>query len=532
MSSDNLIHGFVYSVSTTIEPSNSITLHAKIIKNDNIEDYTYTINNFIPNFYIKKPAFISINDFKDELNELKNRKGIRYNIKEFHDGNWTNATSKQIFYEIYGNYKSLRSAYWELRKYVMENMYLNIDTWTLMDEIDFNNTENPFRYSRFINPSSWQYILSTRHDISICGCNSFKPLRKDVSKSNENQSLKSSLKDNHSIVDFQSNDISNYIKSTHEDFDSFIKVLAYDIETYTPDNMSYEVSEHVIMCIGICFFILSSNIPYRRLCLIIKPVENARDGFIEYSKDDKIETEYVSFTNEEEMLKAYIELIKIENPLIIVGFNNYGFDDAYVYNRMKRYHLEKDFITLFSYDNTAVYKEIDLKIDGIQQSANFTIIGNKIFVIDVYKYMLKANPKLYTQQAKGNLNSMLSLNKIKSPYDNISDVQKTGLTYQQMFTFWKSNINIRDIAYYCMNDAFCAGLLLIKMGLLQDKIKLGETSCSSFYDSLYKEVSEKVLTKIEEFGWKNRFCLSDDTLGIKRPSLKDLYADIENQLIK
>ena len=502
MTLDN--HSFVYSVSSIVDPSNRIDLHCKILKDSKIEDTIVTINNFKPNFFIKKPAFIPEKAFIIKLNDLKNNKHIEYCIKRFHDGNYTNATSKQSFYEISGTYNSVRSAYWDLRKYVTENMYLNIDTWNFLDEVDFNNTENPFRYSRFINPSSWKYILSTRYNISICGCNSYKYNR----------------------IDFLNESQMKSIKATHEDFDSFVKVMAYDIETYTPDNMSYSDVTHEVMCIGICFFILSSTIPYRRMCLITKTVEEAREDFIEYSKDDTIKTEYVSYENELEMLKGYIEVIRNENPLIIVGFNNYGFDDEFIYERMKlidRMRNEKistTYLNLFSYDNTAEYKEIDLKIDGIQQKANRTIIGNKIFVVDVYKYMLKANPKLYTQQAKGNLNSMLSLNKIKSPYDNKSDVQKTGLTYSQMFTYWKSNINIRDIAYYCMNDAFCAGLLLIKMGLIQDKIKLGETSCSSLFDSLYKEVSEKVLTKIEEFGWQNEFCLSDDTLGIKRPSLK------------
>ena len=228
------------------------------------------------------------------------------------------------------------------------------------------------------------------------------------------------------------------------------------------------------------------------------------------------------------MLEGFIEIVAKECPLITVGFNNYGFDDRFIYERLRRYYddategtLADKFLRLFSYDNTTEFKDIDLKIDGIQQRGNQTFIGNRIFSVDVYKYMLKANPKLYTQQAKGNLNSMLSLNKIVSPWDGKTDVQKTGLTYRQMFSYWDINIHIRDIAYYCMNDAFCAGLLLIKMGLLQDKIKLGETSCSSLSDSLYKEVSEKVLTKIEEFGWANGFCLSDDTLGIKRPSMKD-----------
>lgn len=497
--------GFVYSVSTK---EDTIILHFKTIIEGKIVNKEAKINNFELNFFMKKPAFISKKSFENHLNELRTDKGIYWTTREFYDGNWTNAVSKQSFYEIFGKYHSIISAFKDLRKYVIVNMTPNIDNWEFLDEVDYNNTENPFRYSRFLSPSSWQFILSTRYNISICGINKFDSLnvefmgdisRKDISK------------------------VSPYSKivSTKEDFDAYIKILSYDIETYTPDNMSPLEEKHEIMCIGICFFILSSPIPYRRICLITKPVEkNIKPNFYEFAKDDPIESEYVSFSSEKEMLKAYIKLISEEDPLIICGFNNYGFDDRFVYERMKRYNLENEYVSLFSYDNTAVYKRFKLKIDGIPQDGNYTVLGNKIFSLDVYKYMLKANPKLYTQQSKGNLNSMLSLNKIKSPWDGVSDVQKTGLTYQQMFDYWDANIKIRDIAYYCLNDGFCAGLLLIKMGLLQDKIKLGETSCSSLHESLFKEVSEKILTKIEEFGWHNDFCLSDNILDIDRPKQK------------
>jgi len=508
--------GFVYSVSSE-QQTNSITLHFKELvpvddeqtserteqtfRNETetrqkIIDSELKISNFKPNFFIKKPPFISKIEFENRLRSLD----VAWEIRKFHDGNWTNGTSMQDFYDIFGDYENVLRSYWNLRKFAMERSFLNLDTWTFEDEVDFNNTENPFRYSKFLSPRNWQYVLSTRENISICGINSF-PSEDEINYL-DSEKLKE-------------------IKSTHENFDPFVKVLAYDIETYTKNNMNPELKENEIMCIGICFFILSSNIPYRRICLITKPVNPARKGFIEFTENDPISTEYVSFRDEREMLKAYVKLLQEENPLIIVGFNNFGFDDRFVFERMKRYGLNEQFLRCFSYDSTAEFRKIDLKIDGIQQNDNLTIIGNKIFTIDVFKYMLKANPKLYTQQAKGNLNSMLSLNKIKSPWDNVSDIQKTGLTYSEMFSFWDGNVNIREIAYYCVNDALCAGLLLIKMGLLQDKIKLGETSCSSLYDSLYREVSEKVLTKIEEFGWKNRFCLSDDTLGIKRPSKKD-----------
>ena len=123
----------------------------KVLKDDSeethkIENSTVIIDNFLPNFYIKKPAFVLKEVFEGHLNELREKYNIYWCIEQFKDGNWTDAVDKQNFYKIFGQYFSIYKAYSDLKIYVTENVFLNIDTWNFLDEVDYNNTENPFRY--------------------------------------------------------------------------------------------------------------------------------------------------------------------------------------------------------------------------------------------------------------------------------------------------------------------------------------------------------------------------------------------------
>ena len=455
------------------------------------------LDEFRPWFYVKKPSFVSANDFEQELRNISN---VRW-LKEYHkDGDYFNILrddGKQLFYKIDADtVNDANRAFAYIKNYLLMNSYPKfecIDDFD--DEVAWHNSENPFRMVAYaINASRCQYILSTRMNISICGMNRIDPKQHTIAK-------------------------------TQEDFDKYIKILSYDLETYTPNASNLlraaKMKECEIMCIGVCFFMLSSAKPYRRICIISKPLKER--GIDEYNDDDlEGGTEYIVVKNEKEILTKFIELIAKEDPLIICGFNNFGFDDYYLHERLELHKILNKFTDVTKTD----FKRIEIRIDGIQQrDSSRTFIGNHMYFFDVMMYMLKSNPKLYSQKGQGGLNAMLEFNKIKSPYNDKDIIQKTGLDYGTMFKYWdefkpdseehadehddENLYRMYDIAYYCMNDAFAAGLLLIRMGLLQDKIKLGELSCTSFSDSLYREVNKKVQSKIEEFAWKNDILLTD-----------------------
>jgi DNA polymerase delta subunit 1 len=65
---------------------------------------------------------------------------------------------------------------------------------------------------------------------------------------------------------------------------------------------------------------------------------------------DKIEgTDVRCFKTEPELLLGFRDLIKRENPDILTGYNIFGFDSEYVYEKVKLYDLESEFCQLNRY---------------------------------------------------------------------------------------------------------------------------------------------------------------------------------------
>lgn len=483
--------GFVYNCEAIEKPHEDTIDLVLYLKGPDNSDRTITIYDFQSMFYMRKPPFVSIDSIIEIINEYLVTKSTDVKLK---DGNWINPLKPVTEYiEIIGSYKTVLKLLAKLKEHIIYMSIKSNNEWTLNDEIDYNYTENPFRFTKYLTKNRLQYILSTRYNVPLCGCIQYS----DTDITDE-------------VIDNKAGkNIVRNIKPYTTDHTQFVRILSYDIETYTIDNMNPHVPNHEIMCIGIAIFNLSSNKPVRQYCIITKELTGT-------NPENGIVTEYIVCNNEQELLKKFIEIVAKENPLILTGFNNYGFDDEFVYVRMQRYGLSERYCELFGSKDELT--TINMKIDGIKQSANRTVTGKHIFTVDVYKYMLKSNPKLYTQQSKGTLNSMLEVNKITNPWNESEPLSKYDLDYKTMFEYWDRNENIYTIAYYCTMDAVCAGVLLIKMGLIQDKIHLGELSCSSFYDALYKEVSEKVQTKITQFAIANDIALTDDNFGISRMS--------------
>jgi DNA polymerase elongation subunit (family B) len=105
-------------------------------------------------------------------------------------------------------------------------------------------------------------------------------------------------------------------------------ILSYDLEVYSKTGFpvaSEPTSE--IMQIGISTR-WSDNLlePVERMVLVVGEVEG-----------------YISCKNERDLLMKFQDLIKVEEPDIITGYNTFGFDDGYLYDRFQKYHLEPDF---------------------------------------------------------------------------------------------------------------------------------------------------------------------------------------------
>ena len=236
-------------------------------------------------------------------------------------------------------------------------------------------------------------------------------------------------------------------------------------------------------------------------------------------------TNYIICSSEKDLLRLYIDIIRHFQPQIITGFNTFGFDDNYVYQRMIIHDLEQQYLNAFSvYDTTEmfpdnripqwykpfqpVFKQFDLKIDGEARHDNTTIRATSIQNVDVYKLMLKEDPKRFTQYGRGNLDTMLEVYYVTNPFNN-EPLKKTGMKINDMFNYWNTNENIYSIALYCAQDAWITGTLLIKRNKLTDLIEMAGISNTTFSDSLYRADGIRVANAILGYAYNEHFALMD-----------------------
>lgn len=108
-------------------------------------------------------------------------------------------------------------------------------------------------------------------------------------------------------------------------------VLAYDLEVYSESGFPQSNNpSSEIMQIGISTR-WSDN--------LLEPIER----FVLVSGNavsDDPSLKYICCSGERDLLLKFQDLIKVEEPDIITGFNTFGFDDSYLYDRFQKYNLE------------------------------------------------------------------------------------------------------------------------------------------------------------------------------------------------
>lgn len=381
-----------------------------------------------------------------------------------------------------------------------------------------------------------------------------------------------------------------------------MKLMTYDLETYT-QRTDIKEKDKVIMNIGMSLFNILSQVPTYKACLCIKPfteedIASLSGRLVRYDREqDNLEefcishglssetvdeikknipstlksmkytryvvfneminksisenenlsnsaldyTDYIVFNSERDMLMHFMRIITLKKPDYFGGFNNYGYDDPYIWSRLGLYGQQMLFLsTLYSaYDlsiktedevvtnhplltrsTTPRYEKFQIKIDSMAYPNNETFKGNSMISIDVYKIMLASDAKLYTQMGKGNLKSMLQTNKVKNPY-NGAELDKYDLSYVDMFRNWDNDEKIYEINHYCMYDAVTCGVLLIKTAQIIDKIEMSALTNTSVADSYYRAVTTRILAITNEYAHNYGFAMMDKPVDQRPGKSKD-----------
>ena len=397
------------------------------------------------------------------------------------------------------------------------------------------------------------------------------------------------------------------IRNESIDFKQNMTLLAYDIETYNPTGvLDPTVPEYYVFSIGVGIFNLIDKFPKKRFGLLSKKfnqdevfkqsrdeadknkplnsktcmydgtykalivydeydtgcqihMDSNDDNNLNDNDDSKNEssninpknelseydyTKYIFAKNEKELLEIYIKLLEEYHPQVITGFNTFGFDDNYMYERMKRHGLTKEYLQCFTYydissgDNEEmifsegsktnswfkpfmpVFRSFELKIDNEPYRENKTVRSWLVANVDVYKLMLKEDAKRFTQQGYGNLDTMLATYNVRNPFNNES-LSKTGLKIHEMYRRWIEEDNLYSIALYCCQDAWITGTLLISRSKLADLIEMSGISNTLFNDSIYKADGVRVQNSILGYAYKEKFALMDTPFDGRQDAMEN-----------
>jgi DNA polymerase elongation subunit (family B) len=112
-----------------------------------------------------------------------------------------------------------------------------------------------------------------------------------------------------------------------------LKVACYDLEMYSKSGLFPQAKKgDPIVQIGISYRWSNAMLtPIRRVVFVA--------GTVDKSEDD---TEFVPCDDEEDMLRAFCDEVRAQNPDVMCGYNTFGFDDAYIEDRCKELGILED----------------------------------------------------------------------------------------------------------------------------------------------------------------------------------------------
>lgn len=534
--------------------------------------------------YIQKIAKeITNNDFKyKEVEDLKDLAFCNMKIRNFE--------YIEIFSKFPYQLKILHEKLYE--KLMVYYKHLNYESLSEFDKLFVRNTETPFRYTSYSTQlERSKYWFSAKFEIPFVGymdidkskvypyqstylnpdinkCGNIYMVMANNSEEFDNSNLRKIIKPHDTEIKTDNSEINN------------LKIASYDIETYNKDMViNNQDPNQYIFCIGLGIFTLMNDKPIKRYSIISKDLESSNDkpgnmipvtvnqaGLTslksvaykpfklyqcanEYSENNEEidKTIYICVQDEVDLIRIFVELLKLNSPHVISGFNNYSFDDSWIYSRIenKSKFGEDNFnnyLQVFSIYNidelnennlqslVPQYKKFSIKMEGkVQDTDNFTVRSNITQSIDIMKIMKKADPKRFSQKYK--LDYMLEVYHIKNPFNN-KPLSKSGLTIRDMFDNWDHSTNLYEIAFYCMQDSWICTTMIIARNSLIDKLAIANITYTSFEDSLFLADGHRISCLTNYYGYKNNYAIMD--AGYKKRSEKiknnneyEIYEDPE-----
>lgn len=165
------------------------------------------------------------------------------------------------------------------------------------------------------------------------------------------------------------------------------------------------------------------------------------------------------FETEKEMLEAFVKHLKYIDPDVITGWNIFGFDLEYIYNRMV-INKCSDFVLGRLLDDT-----IDLTVKNLSSSAlgNNTLKMVKMtgrYVFDMYQEIKREHK--FESYSLNNVSKIL-----------LGD-QKLDMPVSEIFGRFESGKGLYEVAEYCIKDTELPHAISEKLSLFQNLVEMAK----------------------------------------------------------
>jgi len=178
--------------------------------------------------------------------------------------------------------------------------------------------------------------------------------------------------------------------------------------------------------------------------------------------DDIYECDVISCKNEKELLNKWKDVMNNLNSDIITGYNIFGFDMPYIWDRAKELNIIEDF-------SIGLGRLITRKNALVEQQLSSSAMGDNILKYIDYDGIVLID-LLKVMQRDQKLDSY--------KLDNVASIflgdKKNDLKPQEIFSKFKGNSADRcEIAKYCIQDCCLINRLIHKLKIIENNIGMG-----------------------------------------------------------
>jgi len=229
-------------------------------------------------------------------------------------------------------------------------------------------------------------------------------------------------------------------------------IASFDIECVSMDGSfpKAERKEDAIIQIG-----TTSHYHGQNTCFL--------KHIITLGKSDPIDGVVVeSYDTEEEVLCAWARLIQRLDPDIITGYNIWGFDLKYMYDRAELLGIRENFCKL----GRIISKKSNLVEKTLQSSA----LGQNLFYIVEMIGRVQIDIMKVVQK-----DHKLDMYKLDFVAETFLKMNKVDLSPKELFAKYKigGSKNIREIAVYCVQDCELCNRLMNKLDVITNNVGMG-----------------------------------------------------------